>query len=287
MNIMKKIKIVTDSSAIFEPGIAESLGIEIVSLSVMIDDVIYKDSHLDGEKFMSMMSKGKALPKTSQPPIGEFVEVYDKLGEDGSEVISLHLTGLLSGTVEAARQAAQLTTTKVSVVDTGFIDQSLAFVSRRAAELANEGHDTEMILREVEKAKESSLLYIGVSNLNNLVKGGRISRATGVLSNVFNIKVVMQLFSTGLETMMKGRGTKTFKKWFDELKKDTLTHLPNVKRIGISHADGMEFAQYFKEELTRVFPEAIITVLNTSPIIATHTGAGAFAVMIYSESDED
>lgn len=280
---MSKVKIVTDSSAKFETGVAENLGIEIISLSVMIDDVIYKDSTIDGAEYMRMMAAASALPKTSQPPIGEFVEAYDRLGADGSEIISLHLTGLLSGTVEAARQASQISKSKVTVIDSHFTDQSLAFLVETAAELANKGADAETILAAIEKGQKNSLLYIGVANLNNLVKGGRISRATGVLSNVFNIRVVMQLLDTGLETMSKGRGNKAFNRWFDELKKDKLSKLSNVKKIGISHAAGLETAMKFKEELQEMFPNIHIPVLDTSPIIATHTGEGAFAIMFYLE----
>lgn len=169
------------------------------------------------------------------------------------------------------------------MIDSHFTDQSLAFLVETAAELANKGADAETILAAIEKGQKNSLLYIGVANLNNLVKGGRISRATGVLSNVFNIRVVMQLLDTGLETMSKGRGNKAFNRWFDELKKDKLSKLSNVKKIGISHAAGLETAMKFKEELQEMFPNIHIPVLDTSPIIATHTGEGAFAIMFYLE----
>ncbi|MGX6961157.1 DegV family protein [Vagococcus xieshaowenii] len=282
---MKKVKVVTDSSAKFQPGEAERLGIEVISLSVMIDDVIYKDTDLDGKAFMDMMGSARALPKTSQPPIGEFVELYDKLANEGYDIISLHMTGLLSGTVDAARQAAQLSQANVTVLDTKFIDQALAFVCERAAEVANTGATLEEVLDATESALGNSLLYIGIATLDNMVKGGRLSRATGILSNMLNIKAVMQLLPTGLETMMKGRGTKTFKKWFDDLTETQLKHLTHVKKIGISHADGLATAEKFKNALTNLFPTAEISVLDTSPLVATHTGAGAFAIMIYSEND--
>ncbi|MGX7029921.1 DegV family protein [Vagococcus zengguangii] len=280
---MKKVKVVTDSSARFLPEVAERLDIEMVSLSVMIDDVIYKDTDLDGKEFMNMMSQARALPKTSQPPIGEFVETYERLASEGYDIISLHMTGLLSGTVDAARQAAQMANANVTVIDTKFIDQALAFVCERAAEKANEGANLSEVTATVEEALDNSLLYIGIATLDNMVKGGRLSRATGILSNILNIKAVMQLLPTGLETMSKGRGLKTFKKWFKDLTETTLKHLNNVKKIGISHADGLETAEKFAAALTEQFPNAQISVLDTSPLVATHTGPGAFAIMIYSE----
>lgn len=109
-------------------SLRDELNIHMMPLSIMVDGVVYPDDdHLPGEKFMDMMANAKALPKTSQPPIGEFVELYDRLGEDGSEVISDSHDKGLSGTVEAARQASNLSSSKVTVIDSDFTDQGLSF----------------------------------------------------------------------------------------------------------------------------------------------------------------
>ncbi|HAP6098963.1 TPA: DegV family protein, partial [Enterococcus faecium] len=147
---MTNVKIVTDSSCTMEKNVRDALGIRVMPLSIMIDGTVYPDDdQLDGERFMEMMAKAKNLPKTSQPPIGEFISMYDELGEDGSEVISIHMTKGLSGTVEAARQASNLTKTKVTVIDSDTTDQGLSFQVIRAAELAKEGKTVEEILEEV------------------------------------------------------------------------------------------------------------------------------------------
>lgn len=87
---MTNVKIVTDSSCTMEKNVRDALGIRVMPLSIMIDGTVYPDDdQLDGERFMEMMAKAKNLPKTSQPPIGEFISMYDELGEDGSEVISI------------------------------------------------------------------------------------------------------------------------------------------------------------------------------------------------------
>ena len=255
----------------------------MIPLSIMVDGVVYPDyDHLPGEKFMDMMANAKALPKTSQPPIGEFVELYDRLGEDGSEVISIHMTKGLSGTVEAARKASNLSSSKVTVIDSDFTDQGLSFQVIQAAKLAQAGAGVPEILAEIERVKQNTKLYIGISTLDNLVKGGRISRTTGLLSNIFNMKVVMDFENTELIPVAKGRGVKTFNKWFDELKSE-LSKIPNVRQIGISHADGLELANGFKEGLQAIFKDMDIPVLHTNPVIATHTGKNAFAIMYYTD----
>ncbi|MEE0125823.1 MAG: DegV family protein [Enterococcus faecalis] len=280
---MTNVKIVTDSSCTMEKSLRDELNIHMMPLSIMVDGVVYPDDdHLPGEKFMDMMANAKALPKTSQPPIGEFVELYDRLGEDGSEVISIHMTKGLSGTVEAARQASNLSSSKVTVIDSDFTDQGLSFQVIQAAQLAQAGAGVPEILAEIERVKQNTKLYIGISTLDNLVKGGRISRTTGLLSNIFNMKVVMDFENTELIPVAKGRGVKTFNKWFDELKSE-LSKIPNVRQIGISHADGLELANGFKEGLQAIFKDMDIPVLHTNPVIATHTGKNAFAIMYYTD----
>lgn len=280
---MTNVKIVTDSSCTMEKSLRDELNIHMMPLSIMVDGVVYPDDdHLPGEKFMDMMANTKALPKTSQPPIGEFVELYDRLGEDGSEVISIHMTKGLSGTVEAARQASNLSSSKVTVIDSDFTDQGLSFQVIQAAKLAQAGAGVPEILAEIERVKQNTKLYIGISTLDNLVKGGRISRTTGLLSNIFNMKVVMDFENTELIPVAKGRGVKTFNKWFDELKSE-LSKIPNVRQIGISHADGLELANGFKEGLQAIFKDMDIPVLHTNPVIATHTGKNAFAIMYYTD----
>ncbi|MGX7131718.1 DegV family protein [Enterococcus songbeiensis] len=280
---MIKLKIVTDSSCTMEKSVRDRLNIHVMPLSVMIDGVVYPDDdNLSGEKFMEMMKNAKELPKTSQPPIGQFVDLYDELGKDGSKVLSIHMTKGLSGTVEAARQASNLSKSSVTVIDSDTTDQGLSFQVIRAAELAQAGKEITEVLDEVERVRENTKLYIGVSTLNNLVKGGRISRATGILSNLLNMRVVMDFDHSELVPVVKGRGAKTFTKWFDQLKEE-LKELPNVKQIGISHASGLELTEKFKSELQVLFPDMHIPLLQTTPIIATHTGEGAFAIMYYTE----
>lgn len=266
-----------------EKSVRDELGISVVPLSVMIDGTLYTDDdQLSGEQFMDMMGKAKELPKTSQPPIGEFVALYDELGADGSEILSIHMTRALSGTVDAAHQASQLTKSKVTVVETDMTDQGLSFAVIRAAQMAQEGCSLDETYATVQDVLKHTKLYIGVSNLENLVKGGRISRVTGLLSSFLSIRVVMELKDSELLPTVKGRGPKTYTKWFKQFKEE-LNGLDNVKQIGISYAGEHAQMLEFKAELETMFPDMHIPILHTTPIIATHTGNGAFAMMYYSE----
>lgn len=274
---MANIKIVTDSSITIEPEVVKEYGITIVPLSVMVDGVLYSDSELGEGDFLRLMQSSKNLPKTSQPPVGVFAEIYEDLTLDGSHIVSIHMSHALSGTVEAARQGATLSGADVTVIDSGFTDQAMKFQVVEAAKLAKEGADLDTVLARIEEVKEKTELYIGVSTLENLVKGGRIGRVTGLLSSLLNIRVVMEMKDHQLEPIVKGRGNKTFKKWLDELV-EKLSH-SKVAEIGISYAGTPEWANEMKAQLQSLVEKAI-PVLETGSIIQTHTGENAFAVLV-------
>ena len=277
---MANIIIVTDSSITIEPEVVKEYGITIVPLSVMVDGVLYSDSELGEGDFLRLMQSSKNLPKTSQPPVGVFAEIYEDLALDGSHIVSIHMSHALSGTVEAARQGATLSGADVTVIDSGFTDQAMKFQVVEAAKLAKDGADLDTVLARIEEVKEKTELYIGVSTLENLVKGGRIGRVTGLLSSLLNIRVVMQMKDHQLEPIVKGRGNKTFKKWLDELV-EKLSH-SKVAEIGISYAGTPEWANEMKAQLQSLVEKAI-PVLETGSIIQTHTGENAFAVLVRYE----
>ena len=277
---MANIKIVTDSSITIEPEVVKEYGITIVPLSVMVDGVLYSDSELGEGDFLRLMQSSKNLPKTSQPPVGVFAEIYEDLALDGSHIVSIHMSHALSGTVEAARQGATLSGADVTVIDSGFTDQAMKFQVVEAAKLAKDGADLDTVLARIEEVKEKTELYIGVSTLENLVKGGRIGRVTGLLSSLLNIRVVMEMKDHQLEPIVKGRGNKTFKKWLDELV-EKLSH-SEVAEIGISYAGTPEWANEMKAQLQSLVEKAI-PVLETGSIIQTHTGENAFAVLVRYE----
>ena len=277
---MTKIKIVTDSSVTIEPEVAKELDITIVPLSVMVDGVVYSDADLAEGEFLRLMQSSRNLPKTSQPPVGVFADVFEQLAEDGVQIISIHMSHALSGTVEAARQGATLANADVTVVDSSFTDQAMKFQVTEAAKLAKEGASLEEILAKIEEVKEKTELYIGLSTLENLVKGGRIGRVSGLISSLLNIRVIMQMKDHQLEPIVKGRGAKTFKKWLDDL----TASLQNkqVAEIGISYAGSPELALEMKESL-QPYVKKPISVLETGSIIQTHTGENAWAVLIRYE----
>ncbi len=278
---MANIKIVTDSSVQLTPEEISQHNITVVPLTIMIDNTVYIDGEtITRDDFMDEMAAAQNLPKTSQPAVGTFADVFDKLTADGSEVLAIHMTETISGTVNSSRQAAQIAKGKVTVIDSQFTDRAMAFQVLVAAEMAEAGKDMKTILDKLEQVRDNTTLVLGVTNLDNLVKGGRLSRVSGLISSFLNIKVILQLQNGELKALRKGRGMKTINNFIAETIAK-MAKLSNIKSVGISTAGAKELGEDIGRRIAEVLPSVPILVQPTDPVIATHTGPGAFAITYY------
>ena len=276
---MSRIIIVTDSTADLTEQEIQDFNIHVVPLNITIQEEHYLDGEtITKEEFKNKMIASSELPMTAQPSIGRFVELYDELGKDGSEIISIHLMNSISGTVNAARQAADITESTVTVVDSDFTSRSMGIIVREAANAAKEGKSAEEVLEVIESTRERTKLYLTVLNLDNLIKGGRISRVMGAFSNLLNIKLFLEVINGKIEIVQKGRGLKSLQKKYDEVFEEMKACPNGIQEIGIMHAGLNEFNQSQIDTLRELFPDAKLTIVMTSPIIMSHTGVDAMAV---------
>ncbi|MDN3016818.1 DegV family protein [Paenibacillus sp. BSR1-1] len=280
---MSKIKIVTDSTLDISTETAEQLGIVIVPLSITINGETYLDRvELDPVEFIENMSDANELPKSSQPPVGAFLEVYDHLGKEGYEVISIHMTGKMSGTVRSAESAAQMSEAKVTVVDSQFISKALSFQVKEAAEMAKQGKSVEEILERLQSVREHTKLYIMVDTLENLVKGGRIGKGKAFIGSLLNIKPIASLEGAEYNPVTKVRSHSQVvkfmvKQFAEDVKGKT------IRGVGIAHAEAHELSTKIKNSIIELTGYHDIEIDYTGPIVSTHTGPGALALMYYYE----
>lgn len=272
---MKKIRIVTDSTADLQQELIEKLDIKIVSLSLTINNETFLDRvDITPEDFMIKMKESKELPKSSQPSVGSFVEVYDELADSGFEVISIHMTGGMSGTVDSARSASTLSKANVSVVDSEFISKALAFQVVEAASMAQNGHTKEEILNRINQIKKHTKLFVVVDTLENLIKGGRIGKGKAFIGSLLNIKPIATLENGVYTPISKVRSRAQAVKFLaNAFAEDCLGK--TIKNVGITHADSLDFALKLKEAIEKVTGFNNVEIDYTTPIISTHTGSGA------------
>lgn len=279
---MTPIKIVTDSTAELTQDVIEQLGIAVVPLTIHVDGQDYLDGvTLSAEEFIGKMKQSKELPKSSQPSAGTFTEIYDELGKDGSEILSIHMTGGMSGTVKSAESAASITSSNVTVVDSRFISHALAFQVKEAARLAQQGKSMGEILRHLDRVRENTRLFVVVDTLDNLVKGGRIGKGRAMLGSLLSIKPIASLAGGEYTPVAKARSYKQVITYLmNEFTKDSAAK--RVKAVGIAQADGYQMATPLKEAIEATgFKDVKLSF--TTPVISTHTGPGAIGFMYLLE----
>ncbi|WP_226681670.1 DegV family protein [Sutcliffiella horikoshii] len=280
---MTNVKIVTDSTVDIDQSIIEELNIEIVPLSITIDGESYIDRFgIKPDEFMDKMKHSTELPKSSQPAVGTFVDVYNRLGEDGSKILSIHMTGGMSGTVGSAESAAGISESDVTVVDSRFISFALSFQVVAAAKMAKEGKDLQEIMNKLDEVRSNTDLFIMVDTLDNLVKGGRIGRGKALIGSLLNIKPIASLADGVYTPVTKVRSQSQVIKFFTKQFKEDIAGKV-VKGVGIAHAGSLKQAQALKEALYEASGFENIQIAYTTPVISTHTGPGAMALMYYAE----
>ena len=280
---MTKIHIVTDSTCDLSKEEIEKLGIHIVPLTIQMGSHTYTDGvDIFPEEFLEKMGELNELPKSSQPAPGRFVELYDELGKDGSKIISIHMTGGMSGTVDSARQAAEITESDVVVVDSRYIAWGLTFQLREAAKKRDEGATVEEIVAHVNRVRENTRLFVVLDTLENMVKGGRIGKGKAMLGSILNLKPVAHLDIGEVTICAKPRSHKQVVKYlFEQFQKDTAGK--KVLGVGLSHANALDTMGNPLLDLVRETGFTNIDIAFTSPIISTHTGPGAIGFMYYTE----
>lgn len=277
------IHIVTDSTCDLSKEEIEKHQLHVVPLTIQIDGETYVDGvDIEPQSFLAKMANAKELPKSSQPAPGKFKELYDELGKSGDSIISIHMTGGMSGTVQSARQAAEMSDANVTVVDSRYIAWALAFQIREAVKLRDAGATVEEIIARLDQVRANTRLFVVLDTLENMVKGGRIGKGKAMFGSLLNIKPIGNLDTGEFNPCAKPRSYKQVVKYlFDQFEKDTAGK--TVKGVGLSHADGLATMGEPLLDLVKGTGFTNVDIAYTSPIISTHTGKGALGFMYYAE----
>ena len=281
---MTQIKILTDSSAQLTEEEIKKYNITVVPLTVSIDGKTYQDGvDLTRTQFVKEMDASKELPKTSQPSIGLFTEKFKELTADGSSVLGIFLSVNLSGTINAARQAAEmLPDADIAIMDSLYTDRCEGFQVLAAAQDAEAGKSMAEIKQHLADLQDRLHLKMMVVNLQNIIKGGRLGPLTGRVATLLNIRIALTMKKGDLLIDRKGRGRKFTNKYVAELLLYLRNH-PSVSQLCISYVDTPTEIQKMAAEIKKQEPNIAILTRITSPIIATHAGSGAFAIQFFTE----
>lgn len=272
--------IVVDSTCDFTGDEYRSLDVTMVPLSILIDEVVYKDQvEISSEEFFERMDASENLPQSSQPTPLDFQKVYESLAEKGYDgILSVHIAGVLSGTIESARIAAQQVDIDVRTVDAvaAGATASMAIAVQEACEMRDAGASLDEAQAEVEKMCAHACFLVAPETLENLLKGGRLSADQVKTSSLLNIKPIFSFNEKGvLFAFGKAKGMRGVIKMFvEELQKQTQES--GIQRVRFCYAGNEKVV----EELKQALAEAEVSYIDcgTCPCgatITTHLGTGA------------
>ncbi len=283
MLVLKKVKIVTDSTVDFSESELEQYDIKVVPLSVMIEGETYLDRiDIKPKEFVKKLKESNEMPKTSQPSVGAFLDVYNELGSDGSDILSIHITEGMSGTAGSARSAAEMSDANVTVVNSGFISVAMSFQVIEAAKMAQNGSTLEEIIERLETIRSNTSLFLMVDTLEYLQKGGRLGRGATFIGTLLKIKPIASLADGVYTPVTKVRTYNQFINFcIEQIKQDSNNR--KIKGVGIAHAEAGDLALRVKEEIETNTNFSNTVIVDTTPVISAHAGPGAIALMYYLE----
>jgi DegV family protein with EDD domain len=278
------IKIVTDTASSITPKVAQQYGITILPLYVHFGTEVFREGiDIQLPEFFSRLKSASQLPTTSQPSAGDFVQVYQPLVADGSEVISIHLSSKLSGTVASAHAAREmLPGARIHVVDSQFISATEGMMALEAARMAAAGKSAPEILARLDKFIAGSHIYFVVDTLEYLQKGGRIGAAAALVGTALQMKPILMLEDGVVEVKERIRTKSKAVAHLQELAMQE-TAGKSCRYLGILHAAAADEARQLEADLISQLKPAETTMVEIGPVIATHTGPGVVGVTFYAE----
>ena len=272
------VKVVTDSLADIPPQLAMDLGITVVPLTVTFGLESYSDGiDITPEQFFARLVSEKVLPKTAQPSVGAFEEVYGALAAQGHDILSVHASSKLSGTFNSATQAAKsVHGVGIAVVDTFSASLAEGLTVLAAARLAQAGAP----LAEVEQAALSAVpkveIYFLLDTLEYLQKGGRIGKAQALVGTLLSIKPILTLREGEVHDFERAR---TRARAVERMKEVVRANGPYAE-MALLHSTTPEEVRKLAEELQPLCPDQPILAGTIGPAIGTYAGPGLLGMAI-------
>ena len=273
---MSTVRIVTDSACDLPPAVADELGIEIVPLTIRIDDAEFTDRvDLTPAEFWAKCATATELPSTAAPSPGQFEEVYRRLAAEGaSSIVTINLSGALSATMQSAEIAARSVadTIRVSVVDSQQVTLGLGLVALHAARMARDGASHDDIVAAATDLATRTKVWGALDTLENLKKGGRIGGAKALLASALAIKPIIEVRDGKVE---QGGKQRTRSKALAFLV-DTLREAGEIESLMVLHADCSDVDTFL--EMLRPHYTGEIVVGEIGPVVGSHAGRGTIGI---------
>ena len=274
------VKVVTDSSSDMPREIAEQYGISVIPQKIIFGtEELRGGVDITGDEFYRRVANSATLPTTSQASPGEFRELYESIAADADGIVSVHVSGALSGTVNSARSGGDEAdiSCSVEVVDSMQAGMGTGLVAIAAARAARDGGDLQQVVSAAEDAISRCETYVLLDTLEYLQKGGRVGKARAMLATLLSIKPMIIIRDGVVDELGKER---THRKGMARLRRVTEGFGP-LEELCVNYTTTPDEARAFGGELQSLLPEGKQPLLaQIGPAVGTYTGPSAIGVSL-------
>lgn len=290
---MTRIAIVTDSTASLPQELARRHAIHVLPTYISFGEQVFRDGvDLTPAEFYQRLQMSLTLPTTSQPSVGDFVELYTRLIQNAEGIVSIHVSQELSGTLDSARAARQILEDRaragkhlhvpICILDSRSVAMGLGFIVLAAARAAMAGKSLPAVVQAAEALIPRMNVLFTVETLEYLHRGGRIGGAAALLGSVLSIKPILCIRNGRVEVLERMRTRRRARARLLEIMTERLGPA-GEGHVAILHADAFEPAQGLAEEIKGRFKCAELHIADLCPVVGAHVGPGTLGLVFYAE----
>ena len=273
------IKVITDSTSDLPSEVAQRAGITVVPLSIHFGTETYQDSvDISHDEFYQRLVSSPRLPTTSQPSVGDFVEVYQRFAQESEGIISIHISSRISGTYNSAIQAREEAKSDcpIEVIDTLQASMGLGMIALAVAEAVQEGADLAQAKEVADSAIPRAHYYGLVDTLDYLEKGGRIGKAQALVGSLLRIKPLLTIRDGEAHPLARAR---TRAKGIDRLC-ELSEELAPLEDLCVLHSTTPDEAESLAQRLKHLVPHKEVIMARTGPVVGTYLGPGMLGIAL-------
>jgi DegV family protein with EDD domain len=276
---MSDVAVVTDSTVYLPPGVPEQIGITMVPLYVVFggDRTVPETEITDYDAFFAELRAAETLPTTSQPSVGDFRAVYEPLLAQGREIVSVHISGGLSGTPESARQAKEALERenaggeRIEVIDSTTAAGGLGFMVLAAVKAARDGKGARQVAEHVGEARKQLKMWFSIDTLEFLRRGGRIGAASAWIGSTLRVKPILTVENEMTPVERVRTSGRAFERMVDYAQE---RHDAGADAWCVQHIAAPDQAAALVERVRQIFQSEPTIVSEIGPVLAAHTGPG-------------
>ncbi len=277
------MQIVTDRGADLLPAVAEELNIHFTPLMVTLDNRTYASGvDITPDEFYQLLANTEDMPLTSQPSVGEFVELYRKLAQTDPEILSIHISSGLSGTMNSARSAAALVPeAHVTFFDTRTLSCPQGWQVEAAARALRGGWSIDRVLNYLAEMRLQTEGIFTVATLKYLIHGGRINHIKGLVASLLNIKPIIGVEKEKGTYYQLGQEITLKRAIFHEADLLVKRFGTNTKlRVQLLHANNLAGTEWLREKLNQMFDIEWVPTIAITPALGAHVGSGLVGLAV-------